>query len=226
MPVSRRHGAGYVARVAITVESNSLTAGQPIPEAYAFGVPDGQGRAAPGGGNRNPHLRWSGASDATSSFAILVVDFDVPANMDLVNAEGVTIPSGAQRVPFAHWLVANLPPDVTEIAEGADSDGIVAKGKPPGDAPGGGITGANDYTGFMAGDPEMEGTYGGYDGPFPPWNDELVHRYHFRVYALDTPSLDLEPGFDREALERAMEGHILDSGELVATYAINPDART
>jgi Raf kinase inhibitor-like YbhB/YbcL family protein len=212
--------------MAIRVESTSLQAGERIPEAYAFGVPDGQGRAAPAGGNRNPHLRWSGASDAAASFAVLVVDFDVPANPDLVNAEGVTIPPDAARRPFAHWLIANLPSTVTEIAEGADSDGIVPRGKPPGESVGGGITGANDYTGFLAGDPEMEGTYGGYDGPFPPWNDELVHRYRFRVYALDVPRLDLEPGFDREALEAAMEGHILDSGELLATYAINPDART
>ena len=42
----------------------------------------------------------------------------------------------------------------------------------------GGITGANDYTSWLSGDPEMAGTYGSYDGPYPPWNDALVHQHN------------------------------------------------
>ncbi len=49
--------------------------------------------------------------------------------------------------------------------------------------------GINDYTGWFAGDKDMAGNYFGYDGPCPPWNDELPHRYVFTLYALDVPRL-------------------------------------
>ena len=61
----------------------------------------------------------------------------------------------------------------------------------------------------------MEGTYGGYDGPFPPLNDERLHHYHFIVYALDVPSLELEGDFKLDDVRAAIEGHVLDEGELV-----------
>ena len=77
--------------------------------------------------------------------------------------------------------------------------------------------GVNSYTDFLAGDPDMEGTYGGYDGPFPPWNDERLHHYHFVVYALDA-DLDLKPGLNRAELLAAIQGHVVGQGELVAVY--------
>ena len=86
----------------------------------------------------------------------------------------------------------------------------------------GGITGANDYTSWLSGDPEMAGTYGSYDGPCPPWNDALVHQYNFEVFALDISSL----GIDGDALtvaaaHEAMDGHVLASGVHVDTYTLN-----
>jgi phosphatidylethanolamine-binding protein (PEBP) family uncharacterized protein len=66
----------------------------------------------------------------------------------------------------------------------------------------------------------MEGTYGTYDGPFPPWNDELEHRYRFRVYALDVERLDLPKDFGHEEFSRAIDGHVLDEGELVGRYSV------
>ena len=55
----------------------------------------------------------------------------------------------------------------------------------------------------------------GYGGPCPPRG---THRYRFTVYALDT-TLDLPAGSpDKAALLEAMEGHILDEGQLVGTY--------
>jgi phosphatidylethanolamine-binding protein (PEBP) family uncharacterized protein len=69
----------------------------------------------------------------------------------------------------------------------------------------------------------MGGTYGNYDGPFPPWNDERLHHYHFTVHALDVPSVGLEGEFKLDDARRAMEGHILDQGELVATYTLHAD---
>lgn len=53
-----------------------------------------------------------------------------------------------------------------------------------------------------------------YTGPCPPSG---THRYHFKVYALDT-NLDLKEGAGKKELEEAMEGHIISSGELVGLY--------
>lgn len=53
-----------------------------------------------------------------------------------------------------------------------------------------------------------------YTGPCPPSG---THHYHFKIYALDS-KLDLSDNTDKKALERAMEGHILATGELVGLY--------
>jgi len=208
--------------MALTVESESIEHGERVPDAHAFGTPDGSGKAEAGGGNRSPHLRWSGAPGGTRSFAVTCVDPDVPGEPDDVNQEGRTVPEGLGRVDFTHWLLVDIPAHVSELAEGAGSSEIVAGGKPTGQTPHG-VTGSNSYTGLFAGDPEMGGTYGGYDGPFPPWNDERLHHYHFTVYALDLPSLGLSGDFELDDVRAAIEGHVLDQGELVATYTLNAD---
>lgn len=205
------------------VESDSVTHGERVPDAHAFGVPDGQGAAAPEGGNRSPHLRWAGAPEGTESFAIVVFDPDVPADATDANQEGKTISEDAERADFAHWLVVDIPAGVTEVAEGAGSDGVVIGGKAPGATSFGGRAGINTFTDFLAGDEDMEGTYGHYDGPFPPFNDERLHHYHFRVYALDVPSLDVGDEFKLDDVNDAIEGHVLDHGELVAEYTLHPD---
>ena len=69
----------------------------------------------------------------------------------------------------------------------------------------------------------MGGTYGGYDGPFPPWNDERLHTYHFTVYALDVPSLGLEGDFRLDDVRAAIEGHVLDQGKIVGEYTLHAD---
>jgi Raf kinase inhibitor-like YbhB/YbcL family protein len=202
----------------MTVESESITHGERVPDEYAFGVPDGSGKAAAGGGNRSPHLRWSDHPEGTQSFAIVCFDPDVPADVSDANQEGRTVAEDAPRRDFCHWIVVDIPPDVTEVAEGAGSDGIVAGGKPTGETSFGGITGANSYT-----EGQGDGTYGNYDGPFPPWNDERLHHYHYRVYALDVPSVGLSGDFKLDDVNRAIEGHVLDQGEIVGTYTVNAD---
>lgn len=208
--------------MALKVESDSITHGERVPDEHAFAVPDGSGGAKPEGGNRSPHLRWSGHPEGTQSFAVIIYDPDVPADPSDVGKEGVTIPEDAERVDFAHWLLVDISPDVTELPEGAGSTEIVVGGKPTGETEHG-IAGANTYTDFLAGDPEMGGTYGGYDGPFPPPNDERLHHYHFVVHALDVPSLELEGDFKLDDVREAIEGHVLDQGELVATYTLYAD---
>jgi Raf kinase inhibitor-like YbhB/YbcL family protein len=208
--------------MALTVESDSFQHGDRVPEAHAFGVPDGSGKAAPEGGNRSPHLRWSGHPEGTQSFALIVYDPDVPADFTDANQEGKTLAEDVPRQDFSHWLLVDISPETTELPEGAGSEGIVPGGKPVGQTEYG-ITGSTSYTDTFAGDPDMGGTYGGYDGPFPPFNDERLHHYHFQVYALDVPSLGLEGEFGLDDVRDAIEGHVLDQGELVGEYTLHAD---
>jgi Raf kinase inhibitor-like YbhB/YbcL family protein len=142
-----------------------------------------------------------------------------------VNQEGRTVSVDLPRVPFFHWVVADLPANLRSIAEGSHSEGITAKGKPAGPTPDGGLQGQNTYTGWFAGDPDMGGTYCGYDGMGPPWNDERMHGYRFRVYALDVPSLGLSGAFTGPELFSAMDGHVLARAEIIGLYAINPSPK-
>jgi len=192
----------------------------PIPGEFAFCIPAEEDHVtlAP---NRSPHLSWSGAPEGTKSFALIVHDPDVPSVPDDVNQEGRTIPRDLPRVDFTHWLLVDIPLSVNELPAGCESDGVTPRGKTPGKT-GYGVRGVNDYTAWFAGDEEMKGDYAGYDGPCPPWNDERLHHYHFTLYALDTPSLNLEGSFGGEKAKRAMEGHILAEAKWVGTYTLNP----
>jgi Raf kinase inhibitor-like YbhB/YbcL family protein len=175
--------------------------------------------------NRNPHLQWSGAPPATRSFALVCVDNDVPTVGTDVNQEGRTVPIDLPRAPFYHWVLVDLPAGLSEIGEGTHASGVTARGKPGGASPSGGVHGLNDYTSWFDGHPEMSGQYFGYDGPAPPWNDERVHGYRFRLFALDVSTLGLSGPFTGEAAIEALTPHILAEAEIIGLYAINPDAR-
>ncbi|MFQ5410434.1 MAG: YbhB/YbcL family Raf kinase inhibitor-like protein [Anaerolineales bacterium] len=192
-----------------------------IPGEFSFCIPAEEGHVQLGA-NRNPHLRWSGTPEGARSNAVICVDVDVPSSGEDVNQEGKTVPASLPRVDFYHWVLVDVPATVTEIPAGAVSDGVTARGKPLGPSDYG-VNGKNDYTAWFAGDADMSGNYGGYDGPCPPWNDELLHHYHFRVYALDVASLGLSGEFGGADAVAAMEGHILDQAEWVGTYSLNPD---
>ena len=201
--------------------SKDLTDQQPIDPRFAFGrLADDAPMAL--SDNLSPQLSWHDAPAGTRSFALLCVDVDVPSEVDDVNQEGKALPADMPRVDFYHWVMIDIPPGVTELHTGQCCDGITPKGKdnPPG--PDGARQGVNDYTNFMAGDPDMAGTYLGYDGPCPPWNDELLHRYVFTVYALDVDRLDLGESFTGPDALKAMEGHILAQASLTGTYTLNP----
>ncbi len=204
------------------VRSNSIQHDAPIGAAFAFGRPDPETHIALSD-NRSPHLAWTGAPDGTQSFAVLCIDPDVPTVGDDVNQEGRVVPASLPRTDFVHWVLVDVAPSCTELAEGSCGDGVVARGKqePPG--PEGSRQGVNDYTAWFAGDADMSGTYKGYDGPCPPWNDELVHHYTFTVYALDVPRLEVSGDFTAADVKAAMGGHVLASAAITVTYTNNPD---
>ena len=192
----------------------------PIPPQYAFCVPSEQGHTTRGG-NINPAIKWSKGPAGTQSYAIIVVDTDVPTIFDDANEEGRTIAKTLKRRDFYHMVLIDIPAAKTELAMGVDSNGVTEKGKPPGPTPNG-VRGVNSYTQGMASNPQMAGNYGGYDGPCPPWNDEILHHYHFIVYALDVPSLGLTGNFGGADAQAAIATHVLAKGEIVGTFTQNP----
>ena len=196
---------------------DGISEGQPVPEKFAFCAHLGMGD------NVSPALSWSGVPDSARSIAVSCVDPDAPTDGTDVNVEGRTVPASLPRADFAHWLLVDLPADTTGLAEGLSSSGVTPRGKPVDVAEAGGVRGANDYTSWFEGDANMGGTYGGYDGPCPPTNDELVHHYIFSVYALDVESTGLAPGFRLPDFHAAVDGHVLAAARVTATYTLNPD---
>jgi hypothetical protein len=172
--------------------------------------------------NRNPDFRWAGVPAGTKSLALLCHDPDVPSRGDDVNKEGRTVPASLARVDFFHWVIVDLPPDSPAIARGEFSDGVTAHGKTGPHAPRGARQGTNDYTGWFAGDKDMAGNYFGYDGPCPPWNDEIPHRYVFTLYALDVPRLATTGVFTGPDVRAAMAGHVLAAAAMTGRYTLNP----
>ncbi len=205
--------------------STDLADRHPIPEVNAFGKFDATSNVALSA-NISPQLTIVDAPEGTRSFAILCVDIDVPSAGDDVNKAGRTVPHSLPRVDFYHWVLVDLPASVNEVSAGEFAEGVVARGKPgPDGGPHGVRQGLNDYTGWFAGDSDMEGQYFGYDGPCPPWNDELVHRYRLSVYALDCARCAVDGDFTGADVLLAIDGHVLAKAELLATYKIYPEAR-
>ncbi|MBD8526745.1 YbhB/YbcL family Raf kinase inhibitor-like protein [Pseudomarimonas arenosa] len=204
------------------IESPDFNQGELLSTEFAFGRRGDQGEPCVLSANRNPGLRWSDAPPTTRSFVLLCVDPDVPSKADDVNQPERSVPADLPRVEFAHWLMIDIPPTVTEIARGACSDGVSARGKRDPGGPSGSRQGINDYTSWFAGDADMGGDYYGYDGPCPPWNDNLMHRYFFRLYALDVERLDLPDGFRLADVYRAMQGHVLAEAATFGRYSLNP----
>jgi Raf kinase inhibitor-like YbhB/YbcL family protein len=98
----------------------------------------------------------------------------------------------APRMTWVHWLVYNMPPSTTSLGESASGTSL-----PPGAK-----EGLNDW---------KKPAYG---GPCPPIGR---HRYFFKLYALDIVLADLgRPS--KVDLEKAMQGHVMSSAELVGTY--------
>lgn len=211
--------------------SDSFADGGAIAGECAFGVPDAQTHVRLSQ-NRSPHLAWADLPAGTQSLVVICHDPDVPSRGDDVNQVGRVVPADLPRVDFTHWVLIDLPADSAPIAVGEFSHAVTPRGKggpafsrPHGD---GAVLrqGINDYTGWFAGDPDMGGDYYGYDGPCPPWNDAIVHRYVFTLYALSVPTLALpahvQDRFTRADVLAALQGKVLDSASITGRYTLNP----
>jgi Raf kinase inhibitor-like YbhB/YbcL family protein len=134
--------------MAFAVTSNSFKDGDYLAKAHILSAEFGFGSE---GDNKSPHLAWSGAPAGTKSFAVTCFDPDAPTG------------SG-----FWHWLVVNIPPNVSELALDAGNP------KAP-KLPAGALQTRTDF-----GAP-------GYGGPAPPPGHP--HRYLFTVFAVGVDRL-------------------------------------
>jgi len=206
--------------------SDSFQDGAVIPGEFAFAVSDPKNHVALSS-NKNPHLAWSDLPPGTRSLVLVVHDPDVPSRGDDVNQEGKTVPADLPRVDFFHWTLVDIPAGITELAAGQFSSAVTTRGKAgpaiPGDPLSGARHGLNDYTSWFAGDGDMSGDYFGYDGPCPPWNDAIAHRYVFTLYAIDQEQLTVTGKFTGTDVHNALQGHVLAQAALTGTYSLNPD---
>ena len=204
--------------------SDSWVNGERIPTRYAAGKPDAQSGVT-FSDNLSPHLAWSEVPAGTQSFALICHDFDVPSRGDDVNQSDREVPADLPRVDFFHWVMVDLPGSTSELREGEFSRGFTAHGNPgPQIALAGGAVarhGLNDYTGWFAGNPDMAGNYFGYDGPFPPFNDSLIHHYVFTVYALKVARAPIDGSFTGAQVREAIYPHILAEATHSGTYTLN-----
>ena len=201
--------------------SENFADGKPIPPEFAFCKIDAATHATLSL-NRNPQLSWGDVPAGTKSFALICHDPDVPSKGDDVNKEGRVVPASLPRVDFFHWVLVDIAASVGSIAAGEHSSSVVAKGKPGPAIANGARHGINDYTGWFAGDADMGGDYYGYDGPCPPWNDEMLHRYVFTLYALDVAKLAVSGSFTGADVRATMTGHVLAQAALTGMYTLNP----
>ena len=201
--------------------SSSFGDNSVIPAEYAFCAQDPKSHVTLSR-NQNPQLSWTEVPVGTKSFAIICHDPDVPSKGDDVNQEGRVVPKSLPRVDFFHWVLVDLPARVVGANAGEFSSAVTPRGKPGPAAPHGARQGINDYTGWFAGDKDMSGDYHGYDGPCPPWNDEIPHRYVFTVYALEVERLALEGRFGGKEVREAVTKHVLAQASITGRYTLNP----
>jgi len=192
-----------------------------IPADFAFAIPDIAQHVALSG-NKNPSLTWADIPEKTKSLVLICVDSDVPSKPDDVNQDDREVPNDLERCDFYHWVMVDIPPTVTAIEAGSCSNGVVPHGKKTPMGPQGSRQGINDYTQWFNGDEAMHGEYYGYDGPCPPWNDSIIHNYHFILYATDLEFCPVEGAFTGPDVKAALENHVLAQAKVTGTYTLNP----
>jgi hypothetical protein len=129
------------------------------------------------GDDISPPLSWSGFPKDTKSLALILDDPDAPMGT------------------FTHWLLYNIPTNLSELEEGIS----LSKKLPEGIR-----EGFNDFGNQ------------GYGGPCPPRN-KGAHRYYFRLYALNQ-ALELSGRVTRRQLLDAIHNKILGETDLMGRF--------
>ena len=160
--------------------SDAFQDGDDIPEVYTCH-----------GDGTSPPLNWSGIPIEAQSLAVFLHDIDAGSD------KGASTEAG-----FVHWIVFNIPPDVSGLDESI----------PPG-APleNGALQGSNDTAKFV----DDQKLVQGYFGPCPPPGPK--HQYVFSIYALDT-MLDIPMGAEPQEFLAAIENHVLKEAKLIGYY--------
>lgn len=155
----------------LKVTSPGFNNGERLPAKYAnIGVAGGQ--------NLSPPLVWEGAPEGTGSFAVACIDIHPVANN------------------FVHWLVINIPANITSLSEGASSRNM------------------------PAGSVELRTTYGvsAYGGGRPPAGTG-EHDYVFTVYSLSVDDLGLSASATYTDFQKAATGRVLDSVSITGKFS-------
>jgi len=151
------------------ISSAAFKDGEKIPIQYVM----------PGAGGKNISipLTWKNVPSGMKSFCLSIVDPHPVAQN------------------WVHWLVINIPPQVTSVEEGA------SKKKMP------------------KGSVELKSSFGdvGYGGPQPP-KGTGDHPYVVTLYALNVEKLDLGTNTSLSAFKKAIEGRVIDSASITGKY--------
>jgi Raf kinase inhibitor-like YbhB/YbcL family protein len=108
-------------------------------------------------------------------------------------------PDAPSPKPWVHWVMYKIPPTLKGLPAGIPRTPRLKE-------PAGALQGMNSW---------LSGSNIGYRGPLPPSGS--VHRYFFRLYALDARVV-LEPGLSKETVLDEIRDHVLATGELIGTY--------
>jgi len=124
----------------------------------------------------SPPLSWAGVPEKTQSIVLVCDDPDAPLGT------------------WVHWLIYDIPSDITELSNGIPHQETLDSGAKQG---------INDFGNI------------GYGGPCPP--SGKPHRYFFKLYCIDE-KLELSSGLTKDELLKAIKGHIIAQAELIGKY--------
>lgn len=194
---------------------------------YAFCAPTTPDKAPRGlrfakpGSNRSLGLSWSEGPKGTASYVVLGYTPEGLVDSSDAGIKGRIIHVDSPRRIVYNWVLVNIPASMKELPAGIDSYDP-AKTGPEERQRDYGLRGINVLSERHPLDPTFKGVAEGYFGPCPPPNDLLMRNYIFKVFALDVKSLPLKGDFTGEDTLKAMEGHILATGEVTGKYTLNP----